>query len=218
MAERTLADFSDTSQQSSSSAKEVAPGQGSSSAAAFTLEEQQRPMEDDSEPIRPLRKPKTVRDVEREGHEAAGHTPYRDWCVHCVTGTGRGDQHQQRAESSSENLKPVIAADYVYLNDRSDSGEEAGSPPILVTRLSDGWTSSQMVPAKGIDPYAIVVLEGEMVGLDSSAVVCLGSSAVLFRSDQERALVAMKDEAAARVKQKGINVFEAVRYSFINIG
>ena len=65
-----------------------------------------------------------------------------------------------------------------------------------------------MVPAKGIDPYAIMVLEGEMVRLGSSAVLCLGSSAVLFRSDQERALIAMKDEAAARVKQKGINMFE----------
>ena len=146
-------------------------------------------MEDDAEPIRPMRKPKTVRDVEREAHEAAGHTPYRDWCVRCVTGAGRGDQHQQRAVASSEDLKPLIAADYAYLNDRSDSGEEAGSAPILVTRSSEGWTSSHMVPAKGTDPYAIMVLEGEMFGL--------GRSAVLFRSDQERALVALKDEAAA---------------------
>ena len=55
-----------------------------------------------------------------------------------------------------------------------------------------------MVPAKGTDPNAIMVLGVEMVGL--------GSSSVVFRSDQERALVALKDEAVARVKQKGINV------------
>ena len=34
-------------------------------------------MEDDAKSIRPLRKSKTVRDVEREAHEAAGHTAYR---------------------------------------------------------------------------------------------------------------------------------------------
>ena len=127
-------------------------------------------MEDDAEPIRPLRKPKTVRDVEREAHEAAGHTPYRDWCVHCVTGVGRGDQHQQRAGASSEDLKPLIAADYAYFNDRSDSGEEAGSAPILVTRSSGGWTSSHRVPAKGTDPYAIMVLVSAAVRCSSDLI------------------------------------------------
>ena len=89
MAERTLADFGDAPQQNSSSATEMAPGQASNLAAASTHEEQLRPMEDEAEPIRALRTPKTVRDVEREAHEAAGHTVYRDWRVPCVTGSGR---------------------------------------------------------------------------------------------------------------------------------
>ena len=45
---------------------------------------------DENVPIRTLRKPKTLREVEREAHEAAGHTPYRDWCANCVAGAGRG--------------------------------------------------------------------------------------------------------------------------------
>ena len=34
----------------------------------------------------------------------------------------------------------------------------------------------------------------------------IGADAVIFRSDQERALITLKGEAAIRVKQKGVNV------------
>ena len=61
-AERTLADFGDTPQQSSSSATEVAPGQVSSS---VVTEAQQQLMEDDAQPIRPHE------EIENgEGHQA----------------------------------------------------------------------------------------------------------------------------------------------------
>ena len=62
--------------------------------------------------------PKTVREVEREAHEAVGHTPYRVWRAHCVAGAGRRDQHLQTAAPENANLKPVIAADYDNLNDQ----------------------------------------------------------------------------------------------------
>ena len=113
--------------------QKVAPGQASNLAAASTHEEQLRPMEDEAETIRALRTPKTVRDVECEAHEAAGHTPYRDWRVPCVTGAGRRIQHRQRASASSENLKPLIFADCAYMNDRNDAAKEAASASILVT-------------------------------------------------------------------------------------
>ena len=54
--------------------------------------------------FRAQRKPRTVREVERKAHEAAGHTPYLDWCAHCVAGTGRGDQHLQ---TRNVNLRAV---------------------------------------------------------------------------------------------------------------
>ena len=49
-------------------------------------------------------------------------------------------------------------------------------------------------------------MEGEVVGI--------GADAILFLSDQERTLVALKDEAAIRVNQKGANVQteESARY------
>ena len=49
-------------------------------------------------------------------------------------------------------------------------------------------------------------MEGERVGI--------GADAVIFRSNQERALMTLKDEAAVRVKQKGVDVQteESARY------
>ena len=81
VAERTLADFGDALGPRSSS--------GSDGAAAAAAAEP-RALDGEGEPIRALRKPKTTREVEREAHEAAGRTPHRDWCAHCVAGAGRG--------------------------------------------------------------------------------------------------------------------------------
>ena len=67
---------------------------------------------------------KTAREVEREAPEAAGHTPYRDWCAHGVAGAGRGDQHLQTTAPENVNLKLVIAADYGHLDDCGTTSEQ----------------------------------------------------------------------------------------------
>ena len=90
------------------------------------------------------------------------------------------------------------AADRGYLNNRGDAGDNVGETPTLVTTATDGWTSVHMVPPTGADPHATLVLEGEMASI--------GADAVNFRSDQERALITLKDEATLRVKQKEVNV------------
>ena len=58
----------------------------------------------------------------------------------------------------------------MYLLDWGDAGDDVGARPIPVTRATDGWTSSHlMVPSKGADPDAVLVVESKMI----------------FRSDQE---------------------------------
>ena len=72
------------------------------------------------------------------------------------------------------------------------------SPPLLVTNASDDWIASHVVPRTGPDLYAVEVLKTEVLGV--------GASEVILRSDQEPAIIALKNDAAALVKLAGGNV------------
>ena len=61
-----------------------------------------------------------------------------------------------------------------------------------------------MVHSKGADPSVVLALEGEMSSI--------GANAVIFKSNKERALVTLKDEATVRVKQRGLMHEESARH------
>ena len=107
-----------------------------------------------------------MREVEREAHEAAGHMPHRDWCAHCVAGAGREDRRLQTAGPENVNLKPVIAADCGYWNDRGDAGDDRGATPI--GHLATWYPRKVATP---MPPHAVQVLEGEMSSIGAAAVL-----------------------------------------------
>ena len=47
---------------------------------------------------------------EREEHEAT-HVPFRDWCTHCMIGSGRTHHHVTKQRSEDETTRPTIAMD-----------------------------------------------------------------------------------------------------------
>ncbi len=112
----------------------------------------------------------------------ATHLPYRAWCPHCVAGGGRDRQHFMREAAEVEARGPLIAADYGFLSDRTESREESASrglTPILVVRdRGSGATLAMAVPHKGEEPVWVPQRCAKWV--DS-----LGYQRVTLKTDQE---------------------------------
>ena len=106
--------------------------------------------------------------------------------------------HQHRA-GGRETTIPVIAIDYGFLNERDDLLQEAAGAPILVSKCNpDREIGAAVVPTKGADECAVAELKND--------VICSGFTAVLFRSDNEPAILALKEPAATALKLAGVNV------------
>ena len=106
--------------------------------------------------------------------------------------------HQHRA-GGSETTIPAIAIDYGYLNERDDQLQEMAGAPIWVSKCDrDRWIGPAVVPTKGADEYAIAELKN-----DNSDC---GFAEVLVRSDNEPAILALKDSTATALKLAGVTV------------
>ena len=142
---------------------------------------------------------------EKEAHEEQGHVPYRSWCAACCAGRGRMDAHRA-ARSGDLDEMAVVGVDYGYLNDNTSgvvdaSGfeQKVGAYPFLAVKdARHRWVAGHIVPGKGREPYAIEVLAGELLGS--------GHVEVELKSDQEPAILALKEAAAAKVRVQGLKV------------
>ena len=106
--------------------------------------------------------------------------------------------HQHRT-GGRETTIPAIVIDNGFLNERDDQLQETAGAPILVSKCdSDRWTGAAIVPTKGADEYAVAELKKD--------VICNGFAEVLVRSDNEPAILALKESAATALKLAGVNV------------
>ena len=98
-----------------------------------------------------------------------------------------------------ETTIPAIATDYGYLIERDDLLQEAAGAPILVSKCDrDRWFGAAIVPTKGADEYAVAELKNDVIGS--------GFTEILVRSDNEPAILALKESAATALKLAGVNV------------
>ena len=143
--------------------------------------------------LRAKRAPHEPTDQEREDHMVS-HVPYRAWCRHCVAGRGRSEPHQVREHS--DDAIPEVAIDYGYLQPKEEEGQDdEGSSPILVLRVVGGrWTASEALPSKGTTHDHNVKTLVDMC-------VMTGLAKFRFKSDQERALLAVKRSAMKILKE-----------------
>ena len=169
----------------------VEEGGGSSSSGPAVPEDVE-----DGEPVKKLVAPTAPTATDREEHTASGHAASRTWCHECCIGRGR--MHQHRA-GGRETTIPAIAIDCGYLNDRDDLLQEAAGARILVSECNrDRWIGAAIVPTKGADECAVVELKND--------VICSGFTEVLVRSDNELAILPLKESAATALKLTGVNV------------
>ena len=147
-------------------------------------------------PMNKLVAPSAPTADDREEHTASGHAVFRTWCRECCIGRGR--MHQHRA-GGRETTIPAIAIGYRYLNERDDLLQEAAGAPIWVSKSNrDRCTCAAIVPAKGADEYEVAELKNDVSGC--------GFTEVLVRSDNEPAILALKESAATALKLRGVNV------------
>ena len=91
-----------------------------------------------------------------------------------------------------------IATDYSYISERDELLQEAAGAPILVSMCNrDRWTGAAIVPTKGADGHAVAELKNVVIGS--------GFTDVLIRSDNEPAILALKESAATALKLAGVN-------------
>ena len=151
---------------------------------------------EESEPVKELVAPTAPTATDREEHTASGHAVFKTWCRECCIGCGR--MHQHRA-GGRETTIPAIAIDFGHLNGRDDLLQEAASAPILVSKCNrDRWICTAIVPINGADEYAVAGLKND--------VICSGFTEVLVRSDNEPAILALKESAATALMLAGVTV------------
>ena len=76
---------------------------------------------------------------------------------------------------------------------------ETAGAPILVRKCDrDRWIGAAIVPTKGADEYAAAELKND--------VTCCRFTEVLIRSDNEPAILALKESAATASKLAGVTV------------
>ena len=106
------------------------------------------------------------------------HWPYRSWCPHCIRGKGKTEYH--KAANGRENKYPVISVDYAWTNQ-----EKKGKPILVIKDSRSGKVGAHLVEKKGENTHAIRMLSSELRRL--------GYGKIIFKSDQEASIVALKN-------------------------
>ena len=81
----------------------------------------------------------------------------------------------------------MISIDYMYMSDKQDVLEEKGMPTLVCKDDCSGMMVAKVVPSKGIQVYAISSLV--------KFIKCLGYKKVICKSDNEPAILALKEAA-----------------------
>ena len=156
-------------------------------------------------------KPPSADQVERH---RVSHFPYRSWCKQCVMGRGVGRPH---ATSTTESSVPIVGMDSFYITregvrrrdemakELGDAGEEAITQArasgevlecLLVRCRQSKNQFAHVVPQKGDDE------DHYCAKLAVADVEWLGHTRIILKTDNERAIVALKHRVAKHLNEK----------------
>ena len=128
-------------------------------------------------------------EAEYEEHMIS-HYPFRNWCPHCIRGKANAGAH--RMDKGLVKDHPTIHMDYCFPVKRKaeesvDEYTAKRGAPILV-QYDDklGVISATYVNEKGVNPRSIAIVK--------TFLEKLGHKKVTIKSDQERAIIAMREE------------------------
>ena len=133
-----------------------------------------------------LRSPLQPTPQEVEMHEAT-HLPYQPWCKFCVQGKCPNRQHRESKRSDEDkDGVPHVFMDYMYMTSKD---QEKMSPILVIKDSKSKSIFAHAVTVKGTKDNWIVKAVTE--DLDSLGY---GWTKVVIRSDQEPALIDVKNE------------------------
>ena len=134
--------------------------------------------------VRPQAVPAGPSEKERLEHLPL-HEPYRSWCATCVAGRAVSDRHIW--QPPPEGALAIVGLDYGNLAPRGEP-EERCTPILFGKDSRDKWFYAIPIPSKGItQPWCAQAV--------ASSVSRAGFGRLSFRSDTERAIVALKRAA-----------------------
>ena len=120
---------------------------------------------------------------EMEDHMAT-HVPFRSWCPFCIAGKCGSAPHVHRTEVPG--TIPIISIDYAFMGTGQED-DEGNQNPILVMKDDTTRTmSAHMMPRKGPDEHAVKRMQQDIKNL--------GYRRIIIKSDQEPAILALKEE------------------------
>ena len=161
------------------------------------------PCEGDDSVIRPrlLPSPKAPTEAEIEIHNTT-HLPYRNWCPWCVAGRRNNTAHRELG-NKHDRAEPCLHLDCAFLSDEVGSANLT----VLIGKLEypksklDEQNSTFACPVgeKGAhDPYAFNQLKG--------FIRMHGVRHLVFKSDQEKALIAAIELVASDLRKEGLTM------------
>ena len=127
------------------------------------------------------------------------HQPYRAWCRYCVAAAARRKQNLRHDEPTHDFLThPMVGVDYCFIGGDGDDGLT-----VLVSRdFGTGMLWADVVPRKGVTPYAMQLLVGH--------VLQLGWTKLAFRHDGEHSINSFIQGVIKELKDKGVVSFSDV--------
>lgn len=143
---------------------------------------------------KPARDPGAPSKAEQEAHEAT-HLPFRVWCPECVK--GRRDNPPHKRISHSESEVPVVLMDYCFVR---REGEDETLTILLMKDQGSRAIRAWVVPHKGADTDGTA--DRAVQGIRD-----LGHRGpVVFKTDNEPALLALREALMARLPEGAIPV------------
>lgn len=142
-----------------------------------------REEEDRAEEGRSVAREIGARPARREAEERnLDDAVFRAWCPRCVR--GRAEAYPHRADEREKDV-PIASVDYMYMHSEQSKEEEKGMPIMVVKDSRTKYVVAKVVAQKGVCEYAIVSLK--------KAIEQLGYKKVILRSDNEPAILALKE-------------------------
>ena len=147
-------------------------------------DEQEHDDEEDHGAARP-----NVRDVSKEPTDKEieehymHHSDFRQWCPHCVK--GKAVSYGSRRRQNLDDGLPTICIDYMFMGDQQGREEEKGMPMLVMKDKRTKVLWARVVPAKGVNAHAVKQL--------AKQITLLGHKRILFKSDGEPAIKALKE-------------------------
>ena len=142
--------------------------------------------------VKAMKAPYQPTQQEIDDHEPY-HMPYRAWCTSCVRGRGKNMEHE-KMHADLEHLVDTISMDYYFQGQEDD----ATLSQLCIRDHNSKWTRCFVVPRKGSRPYVV----DETV----RSLKQIGHSKFIFKTDNEPALLDLKDVVVKRMRQDGFEV------------